>query len=306
MVVALPNIHIIGEVNLDDTDNFLASDDLVSYAVERGWHDPHSGKPFSFRKAYRPERDDPPDPRRWRGRQLAAGCEDLWPPRSPPPVGIQPKEKLTVEALAAILRFTGSPGTLSTPSTQEGAVFQLRQDMPPAIGCIYWRTTAEPSVSVLTPWYAGITQTPDSYYRPVEVREHLSLTHHFEPPVGTFDFDPKSSWWKFKRLQDVVREDFPKRIQVVRPAWAAFEHQILADQPRVEAQAMSLWSGDRQAAMNLLTDHSARLGAETCRQADQMADQFHGQNPESTSAGKSNAFRFSASSRAVEPITPER
>jgi dipeptidase len=160
-----------GQIDLDDAANFLASSDLISYAVARGWYDPAGGEAFCFRKVYRLDRADQPDPRRWRGRQLAAGCDDPWPPACPPPVGIKPKQKLTVEALARILRFTGSPGTLSTPSTQEAAIFQLRQDLPPAVGCIYWRTTAEPATSVCTPWYVGISQTPANYYRPVEIRE---------------------------------------------------------------------------------------------------------------------------------------
>lgn len=276
MIVALPNVHIIGQIDLADDANFLASPDIVSYAVSRGWYDPAAGESFSFRKVYNINQSDPPDPRRWRGRQLAAGCDEPWPPASPPPVGIRPKEKLTVEALARVLRFTGSPGTLSTPSTQEGAIFQLRADLPPTIGCIYWRTTAEPSTSVFTPWYVGISQTPENYYRPVEVREQLTLAYQFDPPAGTFDFDADSAWWKFKRLQDAVRADFPNRAQRVQPAWVAFERDALAVQPQIEARALQLWDTDRQAAFNLLTDHCARRAADACRHVDKMAEGFFG------------------------------
>ena len=37
MMVALPNVHIIAQIDLKDSDNFLASPDLISYAVRRGW-----------------------------------------------------------------------------------------------------------------------------------------------------------------------------------------------------------------------------------------------------------------------------
>ena len=275
-VVVLPNIHIIGEVDLDDPANFLGSPDLVAYAVRRGWFDPNGGEPFNFRKVYRRDRDDAPDLRRWRGRQLITGRAEPWPPESPPPVGIEPKEKLTVAALIDVLRFAGTPGTLSTPSTQEGAVFQLRANMPPEIGCVYWRTTAEPAPSVLTPWYAGISQTPEHYYRPGDVRTQLSLDHHFEPPPGTFDEDPRSAWWKFKTLQDTVRDDYPARIRIVRPVWAARERAAFDHQPVVEAKAKKLWSTDRQAARDLLTNYCARLAAEACRQADRLSDKLGG------------------------------
>jgi len=272
--VLLPNIHIIGEVDLNDNANFLASPDLITYAVRRGWFDPHGAEPFNFRIAYRNRRNDPPDPRRWRGRQLVAGCPQPWPPKGAPPVGIKPKEKMTVAAVVDVLRFAGTPGTLSTPVTQEGAVFQLRDNMPPAIGCVYWRTTAEPSVSVLAPWYAGISQTPKAYYRPVDLRRQLSLDHHFAPTPGTFDVDPELAWWKFKTLQDTVREDYPARAPIVQRAWAAFERAAFANQERIENDAIRLWNKDQRAARDLLTNCCARLADKACRQAEELADEF--------------------------------
>ena len=46
------NIPRIGELDLDDPDNFLASDNVFSLAEEMGWWDPSSGEAFKFWKAY--------------------------------------------------------------------------------------------------------------------------------------------------------------------------------------------------------------------------------------------------------------
>jgi len=46
------NIPRIGELHLDNPDNYMASDNVFSYAVEKGWWDPKSGEPFKFWKAY--------------------------------------------------------------------------------------------------------------------------------------------------------------------------------------------------------------------------------------------------------------
>jgi dipeptidase len=46
------NIPRIGELNLKDPDHFMASDNVISFAVEKGWYDPASGQPFKFWKAY--------------------------------------------------------------------------------------------------------------------------------------------------------------------------------------------------------------------------------------------------------------
>lgn len=280
-VVLLPNIHIIGEVDLKDTDNFLGSPDLIDYAARRGWYDPKAGRPFNFRKTYRPERDDPPDIRRWRGRQLVSGQRVPWPPKEPPPIGVRPRAKMTVAAVVEVLRNTSGPGRpLTEPRTQECTVFQLRGGgdarMPREIGCVYWRTSAEPSGSVLLPWYAGITETPASYYRPVDVKTQLGLGHHFQPPRGTFDPDPKLAWWAFKRLQDLVQRDYAGRIKVVRPVWAEFEGRVFRDQPEVERKALQLWETDRAAARAYLTRYCADLAAEAGGEAERLSRALQG------------------------------
>lgn len=268
-VVLLPNVHIIGQVDLDDTDHFLGSADLIDYAVGRGWYDANGGEPFSFRRAYNKDRNDPPDVRRWRARGLVSGEDTPWPPKEPPPLGIRPKRKLTVADVAEILRNTSGPGRpLSSPRTQECAIFQLRTGMPPGIGCIYWRTSAEPAVSVLVPWYVGITSTPRDYHTGGDIKTRLTLDRHFNPPQGTFDPNPLLAFWTFLTLQDVVHEDYDNRIKPVQRAWSAFEQQLFSHQPSIEKEALRLWKTDPNAARAHLTRYSAETAARARRQAE--------------------------------------
>lgn len=46
------NIPRIRELHLDDSDHYMASDNVFSFAKEKGWWDPESGEPFKFWKAY--------------------------------------------------------------------------------------------------------------------------------------------------------------------------------------------------------------------------------------------------------------
>ena len=273
-VVILPNVHIIGEVDLADGDNFLASDDLVEYAVKRGWYDAGRDGPFNFRMAYQTADHIRPDVRQWRGQQLATGVESPFPPPEPLPFAVSPKEKMTVASVAAILRDRTETLALFKTATQESAVFQLRSGMPPEIGCVYWKTTARPDTSVLTPWYLGVTETPEHYYAAVDVETQLSLDHHFEPPIGTFDVDPDAAWWKFKLLQDTVDVDFPARYEIVRQARMKFETRAFEQQAAVEKEAGSLWKTDADAARRFLTGYSHRLSAEACREADRLRADF--------------------------------
>src|SRR5437870_1069552 len=51
-VVILPNVYITGIVNFKDRTNWIASPNLIEYAVRRGWFDPKAGKAFDFARVY--------------------------------------------------------------------------------------------------------------------------------------------------------------------------------------------------------------------------------------------------------------
>ena len=46
------NIPRIAELDLDDPDHYMASENVISYAEKKGWWDPKSGESFKFWKAY--------------------------------------------------------------------------------------------------------------------------------------------------------------------------------------------------------------------------------------------------------------
>lgn len=260
-VVIQPNVYVIGEVDLADTKNFRGSPDLVSYAVSRGWFDPQAGRPFNFRAAYqRPDRLAP-DPRQFRGQELVTGRPGVWPPAEPLPFCVAPSAKLTVADVVAILRNKTGLVPLFGKSTQESAVFQLRQDMPRAIGCIYWRTSCRPDISPLVPWYVGVTSTPAAYSPPADADTRLSLARQFDPPAGTFDPDPSLAWWRFKALAAQVDQDDAGRISRVKAACAALEQSAYAQQPQVEKEALRLWQTDPEKAREYLTRYCAEQAA---------------------------------------------
>ncbi|MBM3888726.1 MAG: hypothetical protein FJ388_06320 [Verrucomicrobia bacterium] len=159
-------------------------------------------------------------------------------------------------------------------TTQEAAVFQLRDTMPRELGCVYWRTTGRPDISVLTPWYAGVTSTPESYGRRADVATLLSLNHHFNPPAGAFDPDPARAWWKFKTLAKLADEHYAHRIGIVQAAWLALESRVFEKQPSFEAAALSLWRKNPDEARAMLTRYCATIATEACAQADKLSAGF--------------------------------
>ena len=53
-ITVVPNWSIIKEIDLTKPDEFMASKNYMQVAIEHGWYDPKSGKPFIWQEAYSP------------------------------------------------------------------------------------------------------------------------------------------------------------------------------------------------------------------------------------------------------------
>ncbi len=264
-VVVVPNVYIINKIDLSDKDNFVASANLVDYAVEKGWW-PAGKKPFVFSKAYSQPREVLMDPRQWRGQCIVTGAEIPREPDRQLPFAVKPAKKLTVKDVVGILR-NHEDVAICRSDIQEGSVFQLRGHLPPEIGCVYWRTSAEPCTSVLTPWYCGITKTPKEYYKPVSVRRQLTLEHHFSDAPGRFDADSDLAWWVFKKLQDRINAHGEEAFDANRLFWDSFESELFARQPLIEEKAIDLYKKDASLAVRHLTGYCGRVAQRALAEA---------------------------------------
>jgi dipeptidase len=272
-VVLLPNVYIIGEINLQDKDNFLASPGLVENAINKGWYSRSDKEPFSFCRAYSQPRERLLDLRQWRGQCLVTKKRISEVPDRQLPFSVKPARKLSVKDVIEILRYHGR-GEICNDIVQEGAVFQLRSNMPAEIGCVCWRSSAEPCTSVLTPWYCGISETPKEYYKPVDVMENLTLECHFSQSPQKFAPDDKHAWWVFKNLQDAVRTDYEGRIEKVRSVWDKLEAGFFAEQPVVEKKAMKLYREDKSAALAYLTKYSCDVALRAVDEARELTKEI--------------------------------
>ena len=297
-VVVLANVNIIGEVDLEDSDNFLASPDLIGYAVKRGRYDSASGKPFNYKDAYGVrhkgwfETSYHCDARQWRGQCLVTGKDIPLPVKENLPFSVKPDRKMTVQDMRDILSDhlegtmfdksesykMGSPhdvmssgdGCICSNRNQETAVFQLRNWLPSEVGCIYWRTTGASCSGVLTPWYLGITRTPEIYHKQYDLEENLTAEFHFNPPPGTYDYDPEKAFWIFNSLENLVDLDYEKNINKVRKVWKDYEAEEFALQSAVERTALELLKKENALGRRFLTLYSGSLALEAVEIAEKM------------------------------------
>ncbi len=122
----IPNWSIIKEIDIKDTDRFMASSNYQQEAIDRGWYDPASGKPFIWQDVYSPIPREWATVRFWLFMETYAPHLKQWPerhlkgnsyegmnqyyqyvePLSLYPFSITPEKKISVSDLIAFQRST--------------------------------------------------------------------------------------------------------------------------------------------------------------------------------------------------------
>ena len=105
----------IGEIDLNDPENYMASPNIISFAVERGWYDPNSGKPFLCYENYAPYEGIYSTRREWRAFDLVAPSLGLSPHDTRFPFSVKPERLLSVQDIWDIKAdyYEGTPYDLS-------------------------------------------------------------------------------------------------------------------------------------------------------------------------------------------------
>lgn len=263
----------IGEINIKDKDNYMASENIFTLGEEMGWYDPKSDKPFRFYEVYAPSNSIGCRRREWRVfSTLAPGLKlDPWAVRYP--FSIKPEKKVTKQMLMSLHRdfYKGTehdlskglaagpfnnPNRYSTrtrpPEGHIGwerpisifrcsycIVVQVRDWLPDWIGGLVWFAEDDPKTSCFVPFYGGITKVPESYQ------------------TGRRDvFDKKSAWWAFDFVSNWANLRYSPMSEDIKKVYTDFENTFFNLQASVEARAEALYKENPQACREYLTEYS--------------------------------------------------
>jgi dipeptidase len=287
-ICAHANMSRIGEFPLDDTDNCLYSPDVVSFAVEKGFYDPKSGLPFSFRYAY-----DPPKPsslrtcaaRVWSMFRRSAPSINLSPDfqrgvknTKPYPLWIKPDEKLSLHDVMDIMR-----------DHYEGTAFDMTKGLdagpfglPVRCRNLTWEiddvtyswerpiSTQQTGFSFISQsrswlpdgiggiyWY-GMDDTYTTCYFPL----YCSIQDLPKPfTVGDLQkFSWDSAWWVFNFVANYANLKYSYMVKDIQKVQAALEGQFLKLQPVIEKTALELHDTDPDLLAGYLTNYCVSQG----------------------------------------------
>lgn len=176
-VAVIPNFYTIQNINLDDTLNYLASDDIIGYAKQRGWYDPEVDGKFNFRQVYGAGLDHPSNVNRMgRGVNLLSEKQYKIDAETKFPFSFKPGKKVNRHDLMNVLRdhyedtelaadslkniHTNKNRPICTQATKYGFVAQLSSQKPLEKNTVMWLAPGRSCSMPPIPIYFSIQNFP--------------------------------------------------------------------------------------------------------------------------------------------------
>lgn len=261
----------ICEVDFEDTENYLYSANLKSFAIENGLWSEDSETPFSPAEIYAPCTNTYCTRREWRALDLVAPSLELDPNALRFPLYVIPEEKLSVQDVfeikgdyyqgteydVSLTTMAGDYGNPINPNNTERPINMFRTcyvmianvkaDLPDEAKCLVWYGYGAPDSTFLVPLWASQTELPELF----------STGSRYD------DFNRESGWWISSYVQQTATINYDYAIEVIHERRQAFmdEQYETVAQKQEEAAAL-IAEGKNDEAVAMLTEYAC-TNAET-------------------------------------------
>ena len=258
----------IGDIELDNPDNFKYSPDVIDFAIEKGYYHPESGETFSFCDTY-----DPVTPAKLRYTEMrvwdffrrttpsqdistdyARGVEGA----ERMPLWIKPDEKLSFETIIALTRshYDGTPWDMekglkagphgnpnrSRPLTFEVDGMEASWERPISTPLTAYAFIAElktnkkkEAISVL---WLGLDNTYTNIYMPFNATVSQIPQSFNNTKYDAFSWD--SMWWVFNFVGNYVNLRYCDMIEDVKAKQANIQKGIVDDFRALETSIQTI------------------------------------------------------------------
>ena len=268
-----PNMVIMNEIDTADTENVIASKDLIALPQEKGFlvssQVPATGVPagqkitkIDIQKTYGAEDfGDGQYVRYWQGvnylnKALSNNVDIYRANADTAPVGpfnmlFDADRKLDTYDALRLLAYRGE-GTKYDANTKgnyaignerqaECHVFEIRDNLPEALAIIQWQTMSRAEFSVYLPYYANLlTDTSDIfkneyYVNKKEVPEITQVLDNKDFPADT------SAYWVFAAINDLCDNDRDRYGVNVKKFWENYQKELIKQQAAVDTEMVKLY-----------------------------------------------------------------
>lgn len=266
----------------------LASDSLITHAVDMGWWDQDDVDNFDFSEAY----SDDAVQRRMQGRRALV--------RANRSCGLLEDNEGQIDTrwMMRIARDRSSTPSIDLDQTASSCVAilpHMEKSLP-----VFWWTPSVPSSGCYVPFFVHGSQIPEVVSRAGTAGRKIA------PPsqVVQDEFADDSYWWLFRDLTDLVNEDWKRRNTIVRYEWDQLEKTFEAELPEIIEQAVALRnSGKIKEAAGLLDGYTTQCVAKVMNKVNALREQFRNEVTEIPDEFKPYVGKYTADQNRILTVT---
>lgn len=269
VVAVFPNCFMLGEVDLNNAERYVASKDLISFAKENGFYQEHNGK-FHAALSYSEPISGGNRDRAWAGQNFLGHAVDYDAPVfdlffTPD----DPADKISVKDVMELQRYRNegtdktpekdsSVRTIGTERSAEAHIVQFKDQYPKELGGLLWMTMGNPEHAVYLPSFGNIEDTADAYQ------------------VDAVAYDADSAYWKFRSLSTLSELNREKYGAGVRAYWDAYENALIEKQAETDAEVIAMMAKNEDKAADYTTALAETIANDAMNKADTMFSELMG------------------------------
>lgn len=265
-----PNIMLLGVIDVKDTENVVASADLVKVAEENGFLETDEKGNIDVAKTYAEEESGKGQYSRYYqgmfyvNEELAESLDvtNVNNGVNPLPLLVDPSEKLSTLDVLRLLGYRGEGSKMNSNENEdiyaignnrqaECHVFQIRENMPEQLATIQWQAMADAEFSIYVPYYtAMITETLENYQNP-----------EIEPVENSIN-------WNFQVINDLCYTNRANCAENVKAYFEDYQESLIEQQKKIDAAMTEIYAADPALAAQKATE----LGLDLAKQVLEMSN----------------------------------
>jgi dipeptidase len=293
-------------IDLDDSDYFMASENVYTVAQDSGWWDPSQDR-FQFNYAYDPggRTSAAATRREWRVLSLAAPSLKLDPNSENYPFSVKPDTLITLEKMVEFFQdyyegteynfikdltwVNGDGVTEISPLANPFMPYDMNRLFKINGG---WGWRGERTIARWYTMYATITQSRDwlpnevggvvwiamdnvatSIYVPLYCGI-TDVSTYYKTPGRVNGYNRQSAWWAFNRLGTLAAQRWGDMRHDVTAVWGPMQAELFANQAAVEEEALRLLKKNPQKTRRYLTDYGTEWADRVVERAWRLGDEL--------------------------------
>lgn len=304
--VRIPDDHVgvsanasrIRQIDRNDPENYLASDNIKKVAQELGLWNPESGKPFEVCYAFANRHRFSSRRREWMVLNTAAPSLKLHPNDENYPFSVKVEKKLSVQDVLTIFRnhFQDTQFDFVKDITTKNRKGETV--ISPAAGpFLNWelrkllKINSERSIACQAATYVQITQSrawlPDALggvvwlgYDNPETTPHTPFYCGITRMPKSYEIDGRReyrrdcAWWAFRRVSQLAKFRWQEMVIDIEKVWQDIEDKAFASQESFEKEILELYKKNPKRAKKRLTEYCVDMAEKAVQRYWKLGDEL--------------------------------